>query len=319
MVGVPPRPTRPHPAVSPDLRAELRVSQFCARTHRVIRRAELEALGVSGTTISRWVARGRLRREHRGVYVYGGGALSRDGWMYAAQVAIGDDAAVGRVAAAILLGFWPYSAPPRVDVIVPRPVRSRKRIVVHSVVELPEDAVITVRGIRVTTPAWTVRELAGSLPEDRMFRRMVHEAQAKEILHYSDLAFEFARAPESVPGRQRLLIELEAGPTKTRSGLEEVVADILRAGDYPTYDTNAHLPHLPYWVEVDVYFPGYNLVVEIDGDRWHQTPWRREHDAYKRGLLKAAGCRVLVVTEGDIGRAEELIQAELLELGGALA
>jgi hypothetical protein len=81
------------------MRMELRVSQFVAARHRVVRAEELRALGLSQPAISRWVARGRLRRERRGVYVYGAGALSQDGWLYAAQMAIGDDAVIGHVAA----------------------------------------------------------------------------------------------------------------------------------------------------------------------------------------------------------------------------
>jgi very-short-patch-repair endonuclease len=280
----------------------------------VIRAAELRALGISRSSISRWTGCGRLRREHRGVYVYGGAPLSQDGWLYAAQVAIGDDAAVGHVAAALLCGFWPYPPPPRVDVIVPRPVRSRKGITVHSVVELPDDAVTVVRGIRVTTPARTAVDLAGSLSSDRAFRRTVHEGQVKKVLHFADLAKDVERAPACVPGKARLLTELAAGPTGTRSGFEEWLVDLLRAGDYPPYETNAQLPGLPSWVEVDAVFREQRLVVEVDGDRYHRTPWRQEQDAYKRELIETAGYRVLVLTEDDKQRAEEAIRAELLEL-----
>jgi hypothetical protein len=302
------------PALCSALREELRVSQFVAARHRVIRTSELEALGISRASISRWVARGRLRREHRGVYVYGSGALTQDGRLYAAQVAIGDDAAIGHVAAALLCGFWPYPPPPRIDVIVPRPVRSRRRITVHSVVELPDDAVTAVRGVRVTTPARAIVDLAGSLHSDRAFRRTVHEGQVKGVLRFTDLAKEFSRAPECVPGKERLLIELAAGPTKTRSGFEEWLVDLLRAGDYPPYETNAHLPGMPGWIEVDAFFPEQRLVIEVDGERYHKTPWRQEQDAYKRELIETAGYPVLVLTEDDKQRAEEAIRAGLLEL-----
>jgi Transcriptional regulator, AbiEi antitoxin/Protein of unknown function (DUF559) len=280
-------------AVCSALREELRVSQFVAARHRVIRTSELEALGISRASISRWVARGRLRREHRGVYVYGGGALTQDGRLYAAQVAIGDDAAIGHVAAALLCGFWPYSPPPRIDVIVARPVRSRRGITVHSVVELPDDAVTVVRGVRVTTPARTVIGLAATLGSDRAFRRTVHEGQVKGVLRFTELATEFERAPACVPGKTRLLIELAAGPTKTRSGFEEWLVDLLRAGGYPRYETNADLPGLPAWVEVDVVFRQQRLIVEVDGNAYHKTPWRQEQDAHKRALIKDAGYHVL--------------------------
>ncbi len=274
-------------------------------------------MGVSRSAISRWTACGRLRREHRGVYVYGGGALSEDGRRYAAQMAIADDAAVGHIAAALHLGFWPYGTPTRVDVIVPRRLRSRRGIKVHPVAALPEDAVTVIRGVRVTTAAKTAVDLAGSLASAHRYRRTIHEAQVKGILHFADFARECERVPANTPGMARLLTELRAGPTKTRSGFEEWGVDLLRAGDYPRYETNAHPPATPLWVEVDMFFPQPRRVIEFDGDRYHNTPWRKEHDEYKRELIKDAGYEVLVVTEDDAknGRGEAMIREALLELG----
>src|SRR5207302_517771 len=108
------------------------------------------AFGISQPTITRWAARGRLRREHRGVYVYGNGELSQEGRLYAAAVAIGDEAAVSHISAAVLHGFWPYTAPRIVDVSVPRRVRSRRGIRVRQATDFP---VTTHLDVPVTGPA----------------------------------------------------------------------------------------------------------------------------------------------------------------------
>jgi hypothetical protein len=126
---------RPQPAVRPVLRDELEVARFVVARHQVIRAVELRERGISRSAISRWTACGRLRREHRGVYVYGGGTLTPDGQRCAAQVAIGDDAAVGHIAAAMHLEFWSYGAPPRIDVVVARELRPRRGIEVHTVAD----------------------------------------------------------------------------------------------------------------------------------------------------------------------------------------
>jgi hypothetical protein len=89
-------------ALLPTAREELRVAELSARRHRVIKFAELQGLGISSSGVSRWVARGRLRRRHRGVYVYGSGELSREGEFLAAVLAIGDDAVLSDFAAAAL-------------------------------------------------------------------------------------------------------------------------------------------------------------------------------------------------------------------------
>ena len=167
-----------------------------------------------------------------------------------------------------------------------------------------------VRGIPVTTPARTVVDLAGTLRSDRAFRRMVHEAQVQEKLTFAELAEEVERAPANVKGKARLMIELTAGPTRTRSSLEEWGVDLLRAGDFPRFATNTRLTGLPSWLEADVFFPDCGLVVELDGDKYHDTPWRREHDAYKRQLITDCRYPLLVLTDEDAAPGREQQTAE---------
>jgi hypothetical protein len=307
-------------ALPPTAREELHVVQLVAARHRIIKAGELYAAGVSRSAVARWVARGRIRREHRGVYVYGNGPLDQDGQHLAAVSAIGEDAALGFISVAVHAGFWPFAVPETVDVVVPRQVRSRRRIRVHSVAELPPSAVTELRGVPMTTPARAIRDLAGELRSDRAFRRIVHEAQVQGKVTFAALADEFDRAPSNVPGRQRLIKELEAGPTPTRSGFEDWGADLLRRHGFPRLVTNAHPPGTPAWVEVDILLPDSGLIIELDGDRYHNTPWRREQDAYKRALLKEHGYPVLVLTEEQASNEEEgetveRIWTTLLELG----
>jgi hypothetical protein len=293
------------PALPPSAREELHLVQFAAVRNNVITPAELESCGISSSARTRWVARGRLRRKHQGVYVYGNGPLSQDGELYAAMVAIGEDAAISHISAAIHHGYWNFRIPSVVDVTVPRAVRSRRGIAVHSVGTLPPDAVTVIRGIRTTTSARTICDLAGTIREDWAFRRVVHEALVQKKLTFADLAVEFDRAPANIPGRHRLIIELSAGATPTRSRFEDWGADLLRTHDFPYFETNVHVPGTPAWVEVDVYFPRQRLVIEIDGGRYHDTPWRRQQDAHKRTLLKDTGHPVLVLAEEDAEPANE--------------
>jgi len=233
------------------------------------------------------------------VYLYGGGELTDDARLYAAALAIGEDAVLGHIASAAIHGYWPFAVPAPVDVIVPRHVGSRRGIRVHSVAELPADAITTVRGIPVTSAAGTVIDLAGTVRTDRAFRRAVHEAQVQQKLAFADLALEFDRTPPTMPGRKRILTELKAGATPTRSGFEDWTVDLLRAGDHPPFVTNAQPPGTPDWVEVDIWFPAQRLAIEVDGDRYHATPWRRERDESKRATVRSAGHSALVVADED--------------------
>lgn len=307
-------------ALVPAARVELQVAEFAAAHHRVLTLDQLLELEVSQSRVSRWVACGRLRREHQGVFVYGGGQLSQVGRFYAALRAIGDDAALSHITAAVHHGHWPFDEPDLIHITVPRQVRSRDGIRVHTVSELAKESVTIWKGLRVTTPARTAIDLAGEAITDYQFGRTVHEAQVQRILRIPQLEAELQRMPPRFKGRKRLTAEIDLGPTRTRSGLEEWGVALLRRRHFPPFETNAHPPNTPAWVEVDVYFRRQRLAIEFDGDKYHRTPWRRPRDAEKRRLVRDGGTEVLVLTDDDAApdceeQTVEKIRAALLELG----
>jgi hypothetical protein len=281
------------------MRAELQVARFAAVRHQVVTATELRKLGVSNSTRKRWVAVGRLRSEHRGVFVYGGGPLSLAGRFYAALCAIGPDAVLSHISAAIHHGIWPVGEPDVIQVTVPRQVRSRDGVRVHCVERLPKQSVTIWKGIRVTTPARTAFDLAATVPEAKKVRRAVHEAQVHRILAIGDLEAELKRLPANHRGRPRIKAEIAAGRTATRSGLEDWGAAFLRRNGFPPFETNAHPPNLPAWVEVDILFRAQRLAVELDSNKYHRTAWRRQKDAKKRRLVRTSGTEVLVLTDAD--------------------
>jgi very-short-patch-repair endonuclease len=280
----------------------------------------LRALGISPSTIARWEARGRLRREHRGVYVYGSGDLSQEGRFYAAVLAIGDDALLSHISAAALHGFWPYRVPAVVDVTVPRKIRGWRSINIHRVAELPTSATTTHHGIPVTTAGRTLLDLAAIMYSDHAFRRVVHEAQVQKKVGITELQGELERARPRFPGAARLAAEIADGPKPTRSGFEDWAVELLRRHDFPTFQTNAHPPGTPDWVEVDVLFAPQRLVIEVDGGRYHSTPFRRALDARKQEIVERAGYRVLRLGDEDSEpeREADVVARVLLKLGRRL-
>jgi very-short-patch-repair endonuclease len=297
-------------ALSATCRQELQIARVAAGRHRVIELAQLVEHGISPSSVSRWVRRGRLRRRHRGVYVYGGGDLSREGEFLAAVLAVGDDAALGGYAAAALWDFWPGNWKP-IEVTAPRDLRGRPGIRIHSVLELPPHAVTVRFGIPVTTPAWTILDLAATVRRQRRFRRLVHEAEAKDRVTPALLRAEIARSPWH-RGAKRVLVEIADGPKPTRSGREDDLLDMLRRHNAPPFKTNAHVPGTPAWVEVDFMFEAQKLVIEVDGGPWHKTKFRREFDAAKRSLIRDVDYEVMVLVDDDVEpRNEELTMARV--------
>jgi hypothetical protein len=275
------------------------VAEFAAAHERVVTLGQLRTLGLAQATVSDWVARGRLRRVHHGVYVYGGGQLSQVGRFYAALCAIGEGAVLSHVTAAVHHRFWPFDEPMLIHVTVPRRLASRKGIRVHTLAELPDESVTIWKGLRVTTPARTAIDLAGEPITDYQFARSVHEAQVQRILRIPQLEAELQRMPARFKGRKRLTAEIDLGPTRTRSGLEEWGATFLRRRGFPPFESNAHPPNTPDWVEVDILFRAHGLAIELDSDRYHGTAWRRRQGKEKRRIVRGGGTEVLVLADED--------------------
>ena len=291
------------------------MQRVAGRQNAVITTRQLTACGLDSSAITRFVKAGRLFRKHRGVYAVGRPDLSQAGVSHAAVLAIGDDAVLSHRAAAALLGFW-KSELSVIEVTVPRRVPSRRGIHVYCVDRLP--ATTTSQGVPVTTPAQTVLDLAVTVGPDELFARSVHEAEVQRLVTQASLNAEIERNPTH-PGSRRLAAEIADGPKPARSQLEIRVLDFLRGGDYPPFEMNAHIPGLPSWVEVDVYFPAQRVVIEADGGRFHDTPYRRRRDARKQAILEAAGIRVIRLRWEDTEpqtqpQTEARVQHALLQL-----
>ena len=56
-------------------------------------------------------------------------------------------------------------------------------------------------------------------------------------------------------------------------------------------------------MEVDVFFPEERLVIEVDSDKYHSTPFAKENDAAKQARLERAGYSVARLTEDELTQA----------------
>lgn len=276
------------PAETPAIREELQVAALAEGQSGVIKTAQLLAAGVTRSGITRRVAHGWLHRKYRGVYAYGRPDLSLEGELLAAVLAIGDGAVVSHIPAAVLWGVWKGQMPRTIDITVPRAVRSRDNIVVHTTADLPTTDRTIRGGVPITTPARTVADLARVVYSDHAYRRAVHEAIVQRLVTQAQLEAQLARRP-----CRRLAALIAAGPRPTRSDLEDAVDDLLTRHGLRAPLTNARIPGLPDWLEVDFLYPEERLVIEADGARFHDTAIRQAEDRRKQGLIEAHGLRVM--------------------------
>jgi very-short-patch-repair endonuclease len=182
----------------------------------------------------------------------------------AAVLACGEGAALSHQSAAAIWGF--AARDELAHITITRDVRSRPGIRVHRTASL--NAVVR-NGMPLTDPARTLRDLQRT-------------ATAGEV--------ERAREQAAILGL--VLDDDDRFPEFTRSEGERRLKQLCRTAGLPLPQMNARVAGY----EVDAYWPAHNLIVEIDGWRYHRTRSRFEADRRKDAALQVAGYRVVRIT-----------------------
>lgn len=188
--------------------------------------------------------------------------------------------------------------------------RHRPLGVLHTTTNLPAHHVTTLEGIPITRPERTVADLAGRLHPDRL-ERLVDAAWTRRLVSYGSLV---ALVDELRPMRRRgvrVLDEiLSVRPADYRppeSGLEARVQELLRKAGIGDFERQVDLGD-EFWIgRVDFFSPRRQLVLEVNGDRFHTSPVDVERDRVRVDRLRAAGVGVISVPEFDIWHRPQAI------------
>jgi hypothetical protein len=147
----------------------------------VVSRAQLRGLGLSDRAISRRIEMGWLIPILYGVYAVGHRPRLLRGWHNAALLAAGGRSALSNASAG---AHWKMTnAPSKPHVIAPRSADGITGIVVHRPRALAEGDIIENEGLRVTSPARTLLDLAGEGASKRALERALDQAEIHH-LHY---------------------------------------------------------------------------------------------------------------------------------------
>ncbi len=270
------------------------VAERAADSWGVVSLDELFACGLTEAVVGAWVAAGHLHRVHHGVYAVGHVGLTPEGRWLAAMKASGPDALLSHTSSVMLLGLWPVEDR-RAEVTVPHgQVRAPAGIRVHRTRSLHPEDVVRHRGIRTTSAARTILDLAPRLP-DVALRRLMSRAQSMHLTNLRLLGRQLDRA-QGRAGRARFARVLASRPPATRSELEDRVYDLLVTGGFDAPDVNVPMHLDGRRIVPDFRWAAQQLVVEADGAQWHDTPQARADDAERQAVLEAHGERVLRVT-----------------------
>src|SRR3954454_1482186 len=286
------------------------IAAWAERQHGVVTRAQLVADGVGRRAIDRRIAAGLLRPLHRGVFAVGHPALRREAWWIAAVLAAGHGAALSHRSAAAL---WRIrnDARTRVEVSVPKHRRSTARLEVHAI-DMAADEITVEDGIRVTTPARTLFDLAAVVTPDQL-EHAFNEAEYRRLTSPVSLDAILARYPGR-RGTQAIRRVLDNhrknGETRTRSELERALLALVDAHGLPRPRLNRESDH----GELDARWPQQRLVVECDGFAAHGTRKAFEDDRARDRDLQVAGWRVVRITWRQLTTDGDTIAAQLMTM-----
>jgi hypothetical protein len=280
------------------------LARLAGRQHGVVATRQLSALGLARGGVAARARAGRLHRVHRGVYAVGHTVLTVNGRRMAAVLAAGPGAVLSHASAAALWDIRPTSAT-RIDVSVRSAGGRAKRpgLRIHRTPTLQTDEITAHQGIRVTSPARTLLDLASSLPR-RALERALDEAEIRDL--YDRRALEAVALAHAGERGARALAEAlaqDGDPVLTDSELEEIMLGLCD-------EQQLERPTPRAWVaglRVDFLFAASRLVVETDGYRYHRTRRAFERDRERDAILARAGYRTLRFTHRQLTREPALV------------
>lgn len=290
---------------------DAQLAALAARQHGGITLAQLQELGIARRTVERWVARGRLHRVHRGVYVVGHTAISDRGRWQCAVLAARAPAALSHRSAAALWGIRRQVR--RIDVVSPRPRRPSGEVTFHRTASLDAVDVTHVDGIAVTTVARTVVDL-GAMLTPAQLARVMYEAEYHRLLDVAavrDCVERFAKRPNAHVIRSALALN-QSGSAGTRSRLEDRFLSLVESWGIPPPLLNEQLTVGGETFELDAWWPKARLCVEVDGPG-HGRSRAMRADARRDGVLAAAGIHVMRVTSNDLRNRRRQLRRTLAE------
>jgi hypothetical protein len=285
------------------MRGKCDIARIAARQHGLITRKQLLDIGMKPSAIDRRIDQGWLIAEYRGVYRVGHAAPSTEAAYMAAVLAAGKDALLSGRAAAHLMRLL-KGTPPDPEVVAPgrRSVDGLDTSVCRNL--HPRDAT-TFRGIRCTTIARTLVDLAGLISEDAL-ARAVHQASVLYRTQPEDINAVLKRRPNAKGAA--VLREIVHGDTKlSLSRLEKRFLELCRENNFELPQTNKNYGGR----YVDCRWPARKLTVELDSYRYHATRHAWELDRKREREARARGDDFRRYTSDDVFEDPRALLREL--------
>ncbi|QBI19458.1 DUF559 domain-containing protein [Egibacter rhizosphaerae] len=280
-------------------------------THGCVTTAQANALGIGEGKLRQLRREGVLETVHRGVHRVAGIPHTAHQPVAAALLALGDRAAASHGSAAHLLGLERVPRPLRPQLLVSGSHRSElPGVDVRRTRTLPAKDVCVVEGLRCTTGARTIIDLAATLSAEDVIA-LVDDAICARVtsrtwLHARATALSVGRSGVRTVAR----VTHTDAPGVFWSWLERRFDQVVRAAALPPPVFNTPLPGHPHIV-VDALWLDPPLVVELDGLRFHGSPAQRRKDSARANEIALAGYPLLRFTWQDVVGEPQRVAREL--------
>ncbi len=294
--------------------AERARQQLGLITHR-----QLGDVGVAPSTITDWVADGRLEVVHPSVFRVAGANAPWRATVLAACLAGGPGAVASHRAAAELHGLPVPAAPVEITARRSRHAFS-SGVVLHRPVRLDPLDVTAVAGVPSTSVARTLLDLGAVVHRGRV-QEAVDAALRDGRVSADELAARLeALAVRGRPGVTALRAALAdgGGGPVPESVLErrflQVIADLAIPTPVRQFDVRVGGRFL---ARLDFAWPEHRIGAEVDGHGSHATRRQRAHDLERRNRLAEAGWQLRVFTYEQVAHEADLVRHTMLLVLGA--
>jgi very-short-patch-repair endonuclease len=293
----------------PERPVDVRIAKLADAQHGTVDHEQLIDLGLHPRAIGRRLSAGRLHRLHRGVYAVGDRALPSLGRLAAAVRAI--DAAASRRSAAALHGFRAYEGIPQVTA---RPGTKKRTGIDMVQAALQPDEVCVIRGIRTTTVARTLLDLAAI--DEQLVKHALKQA---EFLGVFDLA-EVSRLLDRYPRRRgtarlrRVISQFADSDVRTRSEMEELFWTLVLDENLPRPAVNGTVALDEITIEADAVWRDAKLIVELDSRQAHATYDAFETDRERDRIAALDGWLVIRITWRQLDKQRKRLSRDIRRL-----
>lgn len=287
----------------PNRIAKVRVADLAGRQFGRITWTQLRLLGAGRATINAWVASGYLIRTLPRVYAVGHVAAGEEARLFEAVLYAGPDATLSHGTAAWWRGLlsWPVRL---THISTPRRVQAHPGLRIHGDRQLAREPI---RGIPVTTTNQTLLDLAATEP-DRLVRRALAQLEYDGMFDPFALRGACRRGKPGSAALGRALRHHLPELAHTKSELEIDFLLLCERFKLPMPLVNRTL----HGVEPDMWWPQFNLVVELDGDRNHRSATQRARDRRKEVVLRERGLTVVRYDQDLVIRTADAVNRDLL-------